>query len=137
MTTPCNLCPFRNDAGRLHVATSRLRGFASGEFCCHKTGETVDSDGDDCGEIVGGKDSQHCAGLLIFLEKQDRPHQMMRICERIGLYDRRKLNMAAPVFGSWAEVTRHEKNRTIQEKEKRPALQSVRRKSAAKHRAPV
>ncbi len=118
MTTPCNLCPFRNDAGRLHVATSRLRGFASGEFCCHRTGETDD----DGGDINPTPDSQHCAGLLIFLEKQDRPHQMMRICERIGLYDRRKLNMAAPVFGSWAEVNRHEKNRPRQKKEKRPAL---------------
>jgi hypothetical protein len=41
--------------------------------------------------------SPHCAGALIFLEKLDSPHQMMRICERIGYYDRTKLDMTAPV----------------------------------------
>jgi len=102
MTTPCSLCPFRNDAGRLRVAVSRLRGFAAGEFCCHKTGES-DADG---GQILPTDDSQHCAGLLIFLEKQNRPHQMMRICERLGLYDRRKLNMAAPVLSSFREAAK-------------------------------
>jgi len=72
---------------------------AEGEFCCHKT--TVC---DDEGKYTPGPDSQHCAGALIFLEKQDAPHQMMRICERLGIYDRRKLDMDAPVFGSLAEV---------------------------------
>ena len=40
---------------------------------------------------------------------QNAPHQMMRICERLGLYDRTKLNMDAPVFGSLAEVRRADK----------------------------
>jgi hypothetical protein len=39
----------------------------------------------------------HCAGALIFLEKREEPHQMMRICERLGMYDRTKLNMNANV----------------------------------------
>lgn len=103
MTHPCDLCPFRNDDKRLYVHPSILEGMASGEFCCHKTGvEGEDDEGNSA--IIPTKDSQHCAGALIFLEHIEQPHQMMRICERIGLYDRRKLNMDAPVFKSFKEV---------------------------------
>ena len=73
---------------------------AKGEFACHKT---CDQD-EETGDYVPNKDSHHCVGALIFLEKQNAPHQMMRICERLGLYDRTKLDMDAPVFGSLAEV---------------------------------
>jgi hypothetical protein len=99
---PCNLCPFRNDDKRLHVATETLRGMASGEFCCHKTGES----NDETDSIEPTPNSQHCAGALIMLEKMGAPHQMMRICERLGMYDRTKLDMSAPVFGSFSEVER-------------------------------
>ncbi len=97
---PCDLCPFRNDSKRLYVRPERLAEMASGEFCCHKTGET----NDETGSIEPTKDSQHCAGLLIMLEKMERPHQMMRICERLGLYDRSVLDMDSPVFESFEEV---------------------------------
>ena len=100
LTTPCGLCPFRNDEKRLHVPVARLREFASGEFCCHKTTE---SDGEG---YAPKPESQHCAGALIFLEKQNAPHQMMRICERIGMYDHTKLDMDAPVLGSFAEAAK-------------------------------
>jgi hypothetical protein len=100
-TTPCGLCPFRNDSGRLRVSAERLAGMASGEFACHKTCELDDETGD----YKPTKESQHCAGALIFLEKQNAPHQMMRISERLGFYDRSGLNMDAPVFGSLSEVT--------------------------------
>jgi hypothetical protein len=101
-TSPCNLCPFRNDSKRLTVDPERLAEFAAGEFVCHKTAEY--RDGDDEGGYYAKADSQHCAGLLIFLEHLEEPHQMMRICERLGMYDARKLNMNAPVFQSWDEV---------------------------------
>lgn len=39
----------------------------------------------------------HCAGALIFLEKRYRPNQLMRISERLGMYDRTKLDMKAKV----------------------------------------
>lgn len=97
--TPCDLCPFRNDSGRLIVHPSRLRGFVKGEFCCHKTGSSAED-----GDICPTKNSQHCAGALIFLEKIGEPHQMMRIVGRLGLYDPEKLDMAAPVFDSWKEA---------------------------------
>jgi len=100
LTKPCDLCPFRNDEKRLFVHPSTLERMASGEFCCHKTGQ-VSEDGE---AIEPTEKSQHCAGALIMLEKMERPHQMMRICERLGMYDRTKLDMKAPVFSSFAEV---------------------------------
>ena len=103
LVQPCDLCPFRNDNNRLWVHPSVLEGMASGEFCCHKTGVTKE-DEDGCSEIVPTKNSQHCAGVLIFLEHIEQPHQMMRIAERLGMYDRRKLRMDAPVFKSFTEI---------------------------------
>ncbi len=100
LTSPCNLCPFRNDSKRLYVHPETLEGMASGEFCCHKTGETDE----EAGEILPTKDSQHCAVALIFNEKRGQPHQMMRICERLGFYDASKLDMDAPVFEDMDEV---------------------------------
>lgn len=101
-TTPCDLCPFRNDAGRLTVSASRMAEMARGEFACHKTTELVETD--DGSEFTPHDKSQHCAGALIFLEHLGKPHQMMRIAERLGMYDMRKLDMDAPVFKSFAEV---------------------------------
>jgi pSer/pThr/pTyr-binding forkhead associated (FHA) protein len=41
---------------------------------------------------------QHCAGATILLERLNRPNQMMRWMERLGGYDRTKLDMDAPVY---------------------------------------
>lgn len=100
LTSPCGLCPFRNDDKRLYVDAERLAEMASGEFCCHKTTDVDDESGD----YAPKPESQHCAGALIFLEHLGQPHQMMRICERLGIYDHRKLSMDAPVFRSFDEV---------------------------------
>lgn len=104
--SPCDLCPFRNDDKRLYVPPERLMEMASGEFCCHKT--AVVNDDDEEGGYESTEKSQHCAGALILLEHMEQPHQMMRICERLGLYDRSKLKMDAPVFQSWDEVEEQE-----------------------------
>jgi hypothetical protein len=101
---PCDLCPFRNDEKRLFVDPARLAGMARGEFACHKTAELKEDEETGEGTYEPTEKSQHCAGLLIFLEKQNAPHQMMRISERLGMYDHTKLDMKAPVFGSMAEV---------------------------------
>ena len=66
-------------------------------FTCHET--TVPDESDE-GEMKDGPNAQHCGGALIILEKLERPNQMMRIAERLGFYDRRKLDMHAPVFDS-------------------------------------
>ena len=95
MTTPCPECPFLIGSG---FTWESLVEHASGEFACHKACE-VNEEG-----FYRAKDVQtpHCAGALIFNEKREvagtgTSTQMMRISERLGLYDRTKLNMAAPV----------------------------------------
>lgn len=95
---PCNECPFlKGTPLNESLLEARLREFASGEFVCHKTAELRETRQAGIGEYVGKEDSQHCAGALIALEKADRPHQMMRIMERLGLYDRSGLDMSADV----------------------------------------
>lgn len=99
---PCGNCPFRNDrAGYLNPArvTEIGEALVRSEFPCHKT--TVSTDD---GQSAVTPESKHCAGALILLEKTNRPSQMMRISERFGMYDRRKLDMDAPVFDSFAEM---------------------------------
>lgn len=89
-TKPCSDCPFLQ--GNEDAFTDRrLSEFASGEFPCHKTADVTDEG------FTASRDSLHCAGALIYLEKRDSPHQMMRIAERLGLYDRFTLDMTAPI----------------------------------------
>jgi hypothetical protein len=89
-TTPCPDCPFLT--GTEHAYTDkRLADFASGVFPCHKTAKLKDS------KFQATEESQHCAGALIYNEKRKQSHQMMRIAERLGLYDYSKLNMEASV----------------------------------------
>jgi len=89
-TTPCPDCPFLVGTEKAYT-DERLEEFASNEFPCHKTAKLQD------GTFQRTKESQHCAGALIYNEKREQPHQMMRIAERFGMYDRQKLNMEAPV----------------------------------------
>lgn len=92
MTAPCDQCPFLNTANmRRGFTLLRLSEFASGQFPCHQT-----ADGNS-GEFKATEKSVHCAGALIFLEKRNLPNQMMRISERLGFYDRTKLDMTAKV----------------------------------------
>lgn len=85
---PCHNCPFLRKGGvRLTLARIREIGGSAlstqgATFACHKT--TIDTDD---GERVDYKDSRHCAGALIFSEKNGNATQMMRIAERLGLYD--------------------------------------------------
>lgn len=90
MTSPCSECPFLRDSGFTYASLVR---HASGEFGCHKACDL----NEDTQEFEPKEGTPHCAGALIFLEKQNRPHQMMRICERVGMYDHTKLNMTANV----------------------------------------
>lgn len=118
LTRPCESCPFRTDKP-FYLAPGRAREIADAleddqTFHCHKTidygrEDDVDDEWDDDGEDrlrVPGEQEAHCAGALIVLEKMDRPNQMMRIFERIGGYDRTKLDMNAPVpdtLDEWVE----------------------------------
>jgi hypothetical protein len=101
MTKPCDACPFLKGSGFTY---SRLLEFSRGEFPCHKASDLVE-DEDGFGEYHAkpGDKTPHCAGALIFNEKREQPHQMMRICERLGFYDYTKLDMEANVGSSPAD----------------------------------
>lgn len=87
---PCKECPFIKGSctnitlreGRLEEIVKDIRSDMS--FICHKT--------------LDNKEKEHCGGALIFLEKENNPNQMMRIAERIGLYDRHKLHIDADII---------------------------------------
>lgn len=96
--SPCINCPFRKEGG-IRLRAGRVRELIrntqnpGAEFACHKTLED--------GKIVAT--SQHCAGALIFAQKQGTSTQMMRICERLRLFDPSKLKSLDAVFDSAAE----------------------------------
>lgn len=100
MTKPCSNCPFRTDV-EPYLRPSRVEEIVEGitdgdqSFACHKTLKR-----DPHGEYAQHDAEEHCGGALILLEKIERPNQLMRIAERLGLYDRRKLKMSAPVYDS-------------------------------------
>jgi hypothetical protein len=108
LVRPCAKCPFRTDvpgylrrARAVEIAESLAGG---APFLCHET--TVDAD-DDEGTLVEGPNTSYCAGSMIVLEKEEAPNQMMRTAERIGLYDRERLDMDAPVVRSLAAFVAH------------------------------
>ena len=103
LTTPCPNCPFRTDIKpylRRDSVEAIKESLVRAEFPCHKT--TTHEDDPEGGDyLTDTEKNQHCAGALILLEKIEEPSQMMRICERLGMYDAAKLNMEAPVFDDW------------------------------------
>jgi hypothetical protein len=117
MTTPCDNCPFRNDI-RPYLTRGRVREIVQSldrsSFPCHKT-----TTFDDEGEAVRTDKEMHCAGALILQEKMERPGQMLRIGERLGLYDRRKLDMAAPVFDTFDAMIEAQEDRRPRAKRRR------------------
>ena len=95
MVTPCPSCPFRVDGDkpirltedRVIELTANMLDSSGGTFACHETVDySDDDDGDDTGSNV-----QHCAGALIFAEKNGTATQLMRIAERLHCYDAKKL----------------------------------------------
>jgi len=100
---PCGDCPFRDDkpfylgeSRREEIVESITTGDQS--FQCHQTTHHDGEHFDDEGYYHAEGDEEHCAGAMTLLEKNGRANQMMRIAERIGLYDRSALDMEAPVY---------------------------------------
>ena len=90
LVRPCVECPFLPG---FTISVERLREFAeNGQFACRKHCEV-----DEEAFVAKGPDTPCCAGALIALEKASRPNQMMRISERLGFYDRSKLDMSVEV----------------------------------------
>lgn len=100
LTKPCPKCPFRTDVKpflRRGRAKEIVVALDRGEFHCHQTTVPVeDDDGDE--DLGAGPDTKHCAGALIMLEHAQRPSHAALLAERLGVYDRTKLDMEAPVF---------------------------------------
>jgi len=99
---PCAKCPFRSDVEpylRRSRAHEIARALDRSTFACHETTHSLGAPVD--------RTEQHCAGALIMLESEGRPSQMMRIAERLGLYDRTKLAEDSPVHDSRAEFIAH------------------------------
>ena len=99
-TKPCKTCPFRTDENALrYLGEKRAQEIVDSllgdkSFTCHD-----DIDLDD-------KKKQHCVGATIILEKTNNPNQMMRICERLRLYDRHALSGHDEIFDDfddWVE----------------------------------
>lgn len=112
---PCTHCPFRYDIpGYLTQAKAEeiieSIAYRDESFPCHKTLDFNNTDEE--GDAITTGEEQHCAGALILLEHMDSPNQMMRIAERIGLYDRRKLDMESPVFDDEYAFTEHHEHAT-------------------------
>lgn len=95
---PCPKCPFRHDIPaylnkeRAEEIADALRG--GSEFPCHSTLD-YDVEDDEPGRT---EKTSFCAGAMTVLEKSEGPNQMMRIMERLGLYNFTKLDMDAPVY---------------------------------------
>lgn len=89
-TRPCDNCPFRKEGGVKLRNSRRAEEVANAEeFPCHKSCVS-----DDEGDLVKGESSVACAGHLLYREKIGEPTQMMRIAERMGLYDCSKLDLS-------------------------------------------
>lgn len=112
LTKPCADCPFRKGTpmslhpDRVTEITDMMLDSQGGVFPCHKT---VDYDSEEAEEGEGWRTGkQHCAGALIFAEKHKNATQMMRIAERLGMYDAAKvLENSDLVFDSVEEMMEH------------------------------
>lgn len=104
---PCHNCPFRNDRF-FYLGADRARQIArsirsGGSFSCHKTTEYRPIDDNGGEDMVATSASKFCGGALATLEREGQPNQIMRIADRLGLYDPTKLDPDAPVFDSLDE----------------------------------
>lgn len=103
----CTDCPFRADkdfhglqAERVSEIAQSLRDGAT--FHCHSTldygrANEGGDDGDELSPVVAK--SQFCAGALATMEQGGEPNQVVRIGERLGLYDSEAFDWEGqPVF---------------------------------------
>ncbi|TQC94701.1 hypothetical protein FK216_15575 [Moraxellaceae bacterium AER2_44_116] len=104
LSKPCANCPFRTDKPEQEgwLGGERAQEIADDicngnkTFSCHKTVEH-----DEDGQAVNRMTEIHCAGALIMLEKMGMTNEnnMLRIAQRLHLYDVSTLDMDSPIFG--------------------------------------
>jgi hypothetical protein len=120
---PCGNCPFRTDV-LPYLTQARAREISSGitreqkTFTCHKTLHRDGYKGEE----------QHCAGALIVLEKMNLPNQMMRIAERLNMYNRFKLDMESPVFDNTKQFIKAQSNGIRQKTDTKRSSKTRKRK---------
>jgi hypothetical protein len=100
---PCAKCPFRTDV-QPYLSFERAKEIAAGlrdhgSFFCHRTVDYDDQD-EDADEYVTQGTEQQCAGATILQENDGGLGQLLRIAERIGIYDRSRMDLDAPVYTS-------------------------------------
>jgi hypothetical protein len=104
LKSPCPHCPFRKDIPAF-LRKDRVRELRENlpeqSFTCHKTIQYSDDEGEP---MQGTGMEALCAGSLILMEKLGEQWRPAQLGERLGLYDRSKLDMAAPVFENWDEM---------------------------------
>ena len=113
---PCPECPFTTGPRAVRgLHPARVRELAEGArswqgqtFACHKTVDYSRTDED--GHTPGGPREQHCAGALIFSIAGGYSTQMMRIAERLRLFNPDALledpAVVRSVYGSVEEMIR-------------------------------
>lgn len=106
MTKPCASCPFLK-VGGVRLRKERAEEIAVGlldsqgiVFPCHKTVDYSEYENSDSSDYSPQDGHIHCAGALIFAEKNGNATQMMRIMERLGQYDPEKLMADSEVVAS-------------------------------------
>lgn len=103
---PCPRCPFRSDIDKYlrpeRVAEIADSLYGGAEFPCHETTEHFEGP-DGWEERVAVPTSAFCAGALITMEREGFSNQMVRIGERLGMFNVDDLIMDSPVYDSLEE----------------------------------
>jgi hypothetical protein len=98
LVRPCADCPFRSDRP-FGLRRERCEEIAAAlfrrnrTFICHKTKDDR-------------RNQQHCAGALILHEKLGQPNWRIRFAAHLGLLDRSRLDLDAPVVDAIADFVR-------------------------------
>ena len=109
---PCDECPFRRrgakvvrlSRGRIEDIAGNMLDSNGGSFTCHKA---IHGEEDDYGKYEPSINDVHCAGALIFAERNNSQTKVMWLGERLDLYDPSKFRSRKQrlmVFKSIAEM---------------------------------
>lgn len=99
VAAPCGKCPFRSDVP-IYLRKDRRAGIVESillndeDFYCHQT-TTYDEETED---MEVGRDSKICAGAIKMIEQSHGSTNMMRVLERIGMYDAAQIGRGAEVW---------------------------------------
>ena len=106
---PCGeMCPFRRDCLPGWLGHDRAKGIAlaledGAVFSCHKT---VNYDDDD-EPNRSTSNHEHCAGAMLTLMKEGRENTWMQVAERLGYWDRSRMEDEGNTFDNLDEFIEH------------------------------